>query len=125
MSFVLTASSKFNETLDSIVKELQESGFSKDDYYAEEAPKEELIKYEILTKDLFAEDSKTKYATSDKDFDISAIEFNPNEKVTLETIRQQNPLVSQITDRAKEEGKNFEQRVSEVEVESLWFLKTR
>src|SRR5690606_41505545 len=58
MSFVLTASSKFNETLDSIVKGLQESGFSKDDYYAEEAPEEELTPNEVLTQDLFAEEPK-------------------------------------------------------------------
>ena len=36
LSFVLTASSKFNDTLNNIVKGLQDSGFSRDDYRAEE-----------------------------------------------------------------------------------------
>ena len=36
LSFVLTASAKFNETLDNIVRGLQDAGFSNKDYYAEE-----------------------------------------------------------------------------------------
>lgn len=117
MSFVLTASSKFNETLDNIVKGLQESGFSKDDYYAEEAPEEELTPNEVLTKNLFSEEpNPDSYVQSDEDFDVSAIAFNPNDKVTLENINEQNPLVSQITEKAKEEGQNFDQRVSTLEI---------
>lgn len=126
MSFVLTASSKFNETLDSIVKGLQESGFSKDDYYAEEAPEEELTPNEILTKDLFEQPSTSKEAEikSDEDFDVSAIEFNPNDEVTLETINQQNPLVSRITEKAKVEGQTFEQKVNEIEIDDTTSIFT-
>lgn len=126
MSFVLTASSKFNDTLDSIVKGLQESGFSKDDYYAEEAPEEELTPNEILTQDLFEQSSTNKETEikSDEDFDVSAIEFNPNDEVTLETINQQNPLVSQITEKAKVEGQTFEQKVNEIEIDDTTSIFT-
>ena len=118
MSFVLTASSRFNETLDSIVKGLQESGFSKDDYYAEELPEEELTPNEVLTKDLFdnaAEESSE--PQSDEDFNVEHIDFNPNEEVTLESIKENNPLVSQITQKAAIEGASFEQRVNEIEID--------
>ena len=83
MSFVLTASAKFNDTLDSIVKGLQESGFSKDDYYAEELPEEELTPNEVLTKDLFTDENdstETNTPKSDEDFNVSDIDFNPEEK---------------------------------------------
>ncbi|OBX24222.1 MULTISPECIES: DEAD/DEAH box helicase [Bizionia] len=125
MSFVLTASSKFNETLDSIVKGLQESGFSKDDYYAEEAPEEELTPNEILTQNLFSEEPKPdSYIHSDEDFDVNEVAFNPNDEVTLETISQQNTLVSQITERAKVEGQTFEQKVNDLEIDDTTSIFT-
>ena len=118
MSFVLTASSKFNETLDSIVKGLQESGFSKDDYYAEEAPEEVLTPNEILTRNLFSEEPNAEnHVQSDEDFDVTAVEFNPNDKVTIETIGQQNTLVSQITEKAKVEGQTFEKKVNDLKID--------
>ena len=48
MSFVLTASDKFSITLDNIVKGLQDAGFSKEDYFAEELPEPKLTNEEIL-----------------------------------------------------------------------------
>lgn len=117
MSFVLTASSKFNETLDSIVKGLQESGFSKDDYYAEEAPEADLTPNEILNQDLFSEPKPDNYVQSDEDFDVSAVEFNPNDEVTLETVSKQNTLVSQITEKAKVEGRTFDQKVNDLKID--------
>ena len=125
MSFVLTASSKFNETLDSIVKGLQESGFSKDDYYAEEAPEEELTPNEVLSQNLFSEEPPPEYyVQSDEDFDVSAVEFNPNDEVTLETIGQQNTIVSQITEKAKVEGHTFEQKVNDLQIDDTTSIFT-
>lgn len=58
MSFVLTASHfKFQETLDNIVKGLQEAGFSKDDYYAKQVEEEPTTREEVLQKEFF-EDKK-------------------------------------------------------------------
>ncbi|MCH3883492.1 DEAD/DEAH box helicase [Tenacibaculum aquimarinum] len=125
MSFVLTASSKFNETLDSIVKGLQESGFSKDDYYAEEIEEEVLTPNEVLNQDLFSkEPTPENYVKSDDDFDVSAIEFNPNDKVTLDTIAQQNPLVSKITEKAKVEGQTFEEKVNDLDIDDTTSIFT-
>lgn len=126
MSFVLTASQKFNETLDNIVKGLQESGFSKDDYYAEEAPEEVLTPNEILTQNLFEEPSEPSefQVKSDEDFDISAVEFNPNEEVTLDTIGQQNTLVAHITEKAKVEGQTFDQKVNDIEIDDTTSIFT-
>jgi len=127
MSFVLTASSKFNETLDSIVKGLQESGFSKDDYYAEELPEEELSPNEVLTKDLFDNDDVTETSDSpksDEDFNVSDIDFNPEEEVTLDSIKENNPLVSEITEKAKVEGASFEQKVNEIEIDDTTSIFT-
>lgn len=125
MSFVLTASSKFNETLDSIIKGLQESGFSKDDYYAEEAPEEDLTSNEILQQDLFSSEPEPEdYVKSDEDFDVNDIEFNPNDNVTLDTVGQQNTLVSQITEKAKVEGQTFEQKVNEIEIDDTTSIFT-
>jgi type III restriction enzyme len=126
MSFVLTASQKFNETLDNIVKGLQESGFSKDDYYAEEAPEEVLTPNEILSQNLFEEPNEPSefQVKSDEDFDISAVEFNPNEEVTLDTISQQNTLIAHITEKAKVEGQTFDQKVNDIEIDDTTSIFT-
>lgn len=128
MSFVLTASSKFNETLDNIVRGLQESGFSKEDYYAEEQAKEEekLSPNEILQQDLFsAEDPEVKYVPeSDEDFAVSKIHFNPKEEVSLESIKEKNPLIAEITEKAAQEGAAFEQKVNEIEIDDTTSIFT-
>jgi len=117
MSYVLTASSKFNETLQNIVKGLQESGFSKDDYYAEEQEVEELTPNEVLQEGLFEEDKPEGYKPSDEDFNVEEIGFNPNEEVSLESIDEANPLLSQITENAQKKGAEFEQKMEETEID--------
>lgn len=126
MSFVLTASSKFNETLDSIVKGLQESGFSKDDYYAEEQEEEELTPNEVLSGDLFSnEPDPEKYEPkSDEDFNVEAIAFDPNEVVTLDSLKTNNPIVSELTEKAKTEGEIFDQKVKEIDIDDTTSIFT-
>ncbi len=114
LSFVLTASAKFNETLDSIVKGLQDSGFSKDDYYAEEQPEEEKTPDDVLQEELFGEEEDNT-PKSDDDFDVSAVDFDPTEKVDLESISKANPILNQITEKAKAEGQAFEHKVNEAD----------
>lgn len=117
MSFVLTASAKFNETLANIVKGLQDSGFSKDDYFAQEQSEEQLTPNEILQGDLF-EEPKAEYITkSDEDFDVSQIAFNPNEEVTLDTITQNNPLLTDITKQATQQGEQFEEKLKATNID--------
>lgn len=115
MSFVLTASAKFNETLANIVKGLQVSGFSKDDYFAQEQPEEQLTPNEILQQELFEEPKEE--TKSDEEFDVSQIAFNPNEEVTLNTITQNNPLLNDITQQAKQQNEAFEEKLNATEID--------
>lgn len=116
MSFVLTASIKFNETLDNIVRGLQDAGFSKDDYYAEEVPETPLTSNEILQQDLFATPVKEEIK-SDEEFNVDAVDFNPDEVVTLENYTQPNSVIAQLTEKATIEGLAFEQKVSTLEID--------
>lgn len=127
LSFVLTASSKFNETLENIVEGLQESGFSRDDYYAEEAPEEELTDNEVLQKDLFgAEKPKDNEPVSDDEFSVQDIDFNPEDQVTLEDVTDHQPsIVTDITDIAVQKGKAFEEVVNNTTVDDNTALMTQ
>ena len=112
LSFVLTASSKFQNTLDSIVKSLQESGFSKDDYYAEEAPEKELTNEQVLQQELFTETTKkeTTEPISDDEFNIEDVEFNPETELNTSEIGNTSDIVKKITEKGNVEGKSFEQK---------------
>lgn len=125
LSFVLTASTKFNETLDNIVKGLQDSGFSKDDYFAQELPEEEKTNEEVLQAELFGEKSETEQIRSDEEFDLEAIDFNPEEEVTIESINKEDSIIDQITEKAKQEGEAFEQKVNETDIDDNAALFTQ
>jgi type III restriction enzyme len=116
MSFVLTASARFNDTLDNIVKGLQDAGFSKEDYFAEELPEPKLTNEEILQQDLF-ENPVVKEVKSDDDFNINAIDFNPDEEVTLESYTNNITVIGHITEKAVMESKVFEEKVNSVEID--------
>lgn len=115
LCFVLTASSKFNETLDNIVKGLQDSGFSKDDYFAEETPEEELTPNEVLNQELFDETKAEEPRVSDDDFDVEKISFNPEEEITEES--KSANIIQYITTKAKEEGEAFEEKIEQEELD--------
>ncbi|OWP85308.1 restriction endonuclease [Flavobacterium davisii] len=122
MSFVLTASTKFKETLDNIVKGLQEAGFSKEDYFAEELPEAKLSNEEILQKELF-ETPTEEELKSDDDFNLDKIDFNPDEELLPNVYINQNEAVNQITEKAKIESKVFEDKVRSIDIdENLTFL---
>jgi type III restriction enzyme len=117
LSFVLTASSKFNDTLDNIVKGLQDAGFSNQDYYAEEILSEETPKSsdrDILNKELFGsteEDSTTDFDDKDiANINIDAISFDPTKTISTPV---SNIAINYITKKAIEEGKAFETRITE------------
>ncbi|MEE1897975.1 DEAD/DEAH box helicase family protein [Flavobacterium rakeshii] len=120
MSYVLTASARFRETLDNIVKGLQEAGFSKDDYYAAEQPEPVLTPDEILQEDLFG-DKTVNEVKSDDEFNVDVIEFDPEENTTLESyshVNMENNAVKEITEKAVSEGKVFEEKINSTEVDS-------
>jgi len=112
MSYVLTASSRFKETLDSIVKGLQDSGFSKEDYFAEEEKQIELSNSEILQSEFF----ENKDVKGDNDsFDVDSISFEPlntNEiDSVLADVEVANTSTLHITEKAKEEYNEFSKQI--------------
>lgn len=112
LSFVLSASSKFQATLGSIVKALQDSGFSKDDYYATEAPEEKLTDNEVLQKELFGNNQENEDKPGDE-FNITEVDFNPEEELTPGQIGQTSDIVKDITQKGEEEEKSFEKKAEE------------
>lgn len=108
LSFVLSASSKFQATLDNIVKALQDSGFSKDDYYAEEEPEEKLSDKQVLQKELFGEEEQP-----DDDINIDEVDFNPETELSPNEIGNTSDVVKHITQKGEEEEKSFEQKAEE------------
>ena len=126
MSFVLTASSKFKETLENIVKGLQDAGFSKEDYYAEEAVEIPETREEILQKELFDTNEPEQEADSKEQFDVEQVDFDPNEKVTLEDYQTKQELsaISQLTEKATVEATTFEKNIENLEVDNDLTLMT-
>ena len=124
LSFVLTASAKFNETLDNIVKGLQDAGFSNKDYYAEEIITQEIpvTDKEALNRELFGgnEEVTTNFDDADiTNINVDAISFDPTAK---EIAPIDNTAISQITQKAIEEGKAFETRLTEDAGDSTEYL---
>lgn len=124
LSFVLTASAKFNETLDNIVKGLQDAGFSNKDYYAEEIITEEIpvTDKEALNRELFGGTEKVTTYFDDADItniNVDAISFDP---MANEVAPIANTAISQITQKAIEEGKAFENRLTEDAGDSTEYL---
>ncbi|MEM0576462.1 DEAD/DEAH box helicase [Flavobacterium polysaccharolyticum] len=128
LSFVLTASAKFNETLDNIVKGLQDAGFSNKDYYAEEIIPENNVApisdKEALDRDLFGTSNEDKSSEQFDDNDITninigAIQFDPLEKEFTPTA---NSTINQITQKAIEQGNAFDTRLNEDTGDSTEYL---
>lgn len=113
LSYVLTASTKFYDTLQSIVKGLQSAGFSANDYRAKdmmtipEPPKPQ----EALEGFLFPEQQKTKPEPAPADeIDTERIQYNPYP----EQPAAENNTVNEITDTALAQNEDFEKQVNSV-----------
>ncbi|MDD4191204.1 MAG: DEAD/DEAH box helicase family protein [Mangrovibacterium sp.] len=112
LSFVLSASVKFQATLDNIVDALQNSGFSKDDYFADEAPERKMTDDEVLQQALFGEqrEESVENKKSPDEIDLDAVNFNPEEELTAGGIENTIDSVKQITLKGEVEGLSFEQK---------------
>lgn len=126
MSFVLTASSKFKETLENIVKGLQDAGFSKEDYYAEEAQEIIETREEILQKELFGNGEPEVEPDPKEQFNVEQVDFDPNEEVTLEDYQTKQGLsaISQLTEKATVEATTFEQNIENLDLDNTVTLMT-
>lgn len=113
ISYVLTASAKFHDTLQNIVNGLQNAGFSKNDYRSvDKMPEEEKPKPASPVENfLFPEQSKT--AVED-DIDVTKISFNPSE----EAIKTTYAPVDDIVSLAKETNEEFERKIEQQEAQT-------
>ncbi|MEQ9403569.1 MAG: DEAD/DEAH box helicase family protein [Cyclobacteriaceae bacterium] len=109
LSFVLSASSKFQATLDNIVNALQDSGFSEDDYYAEEIyEEEEKTDDQVLQEELFGHTDSEDSERSADDINVDEVDFDPNAPSSLSS--ETNEIVKQIAEKGEIEGKTFEEK---------------
>jgi type III restriction enzyme len=112
LSYVLTASAKFNETLQSIVKGLQESGFSEKDYRKVDKMTEEEKKtatVDPVESFLFPEE---KTEQQEEIIDKSRVTFNPNaDEVETET----TSVIVEIETMAEEQNRHLEEQIKEQE----------
>ncbi|MEI6140020.1 MAG: DEAD/DEAH box helicase family protein [Mariniphaga sp.] len=114
LSYVLTASSRFLETLDNIVKGLNKAGFSDKDYRKITNPEitEESAKKETLKQlDIFPSTEET---TEDitSDIDLSKI-------VAISGAAPESNSVVEIEQTAIQQNETFEKTVAEIEANNL------
>lgn len=110
LSYVLTASAKFNETLQSIVKGLQESGFSEKDYRKVDKMTE--VEKKIADKDpvesfLFPEQQTE---ISDESIDTKRITFDSN---TTGEDAYSSDAIAEIEAIAEEQNRQLEEQIKE------------
>lgn len=115
LSYVLTASAKFNETLQNIVKGLQTSGFSEKDYRKIDNMTEE--EKQIKTTDpvetfLFPEQQTKEEDTIDK----NRVSFDPK---ASEDETETTAAINKIETMAEEQNKELERQIQEQEKQAV------
>lgn len=110
LSYVLTASTRFNDTLQNIVKGLQSAGFSNNDYRsAEAAPVAEVPAPAASPVEAFLFPEQTPASNAVDEIDVAQITFDPTAPAA--TVKYQP--VERIVDLAKETNEAFEKRIEE------------
>lgn len=115
VSYVLTASAKFNETLQNIVKSLQSSGFSEKDYREKDKmPDEEkkATKVDPLELALFPEQQPEE--STEEEIDKDKISFKPGE----ESQPAATGTVDEIESMAIEQNKEMESQIQQQQSKS-------
>ena len=113
LSYVLTASAKFNETLQNIVKGLQESGFSEKDYRKIDKMTEEqkkTVTIDPVETFLFPEKQTEQEETIEK----NRVTFDPNADDD-ETEPTSTSVLTEIETVAKEQNRQLEEQIKEQE----------
>ena len=109
LSYVITASVKFQDTLQNIIKGLQQSGFSEKDYREKDVMPEfvkEEVKQETLDNFFFPEQIEV-VAEIESGFDVQKISFNPNE-ISANT----NTTVFEIEEMAIAQNEQFQKQIA-------------
>ncbi|MCB0536203.1 MAG: DEAD/DEAH box helicase family protein [Bacteroidetes bacterium] len=110
VSYVLTASAKFNETLQNIVEGLQASGYSEKDYRQKDIMPEEVKKTsggDPMESFLFPEQQETE-ESQEEEIDKDRISFNP--EMPSES-PSQDAVVVEIESMAEEQNKEMEAEI--------------
>ena len=116
MSYVLTASARFQETLNNVVKGLNRAGFSEDDYRSiDEAVQE--TQYDpddnfMVGPELFVETKPQPVSKPSDDIDKSAISFNPDEPLDAPSA---NEDVLSILQTGEQEAAALQQQIERQE----------
>jgi type III restriction enzyme len=107
VSYVLTASAKFNDTLQNIVQGLQASGFSEKDYRQKdimlEEEKKPVTAKQPLESFLFPE--KEESLPNEDEIDSGRISFSQDTELPIET---SNPVVAEIENMAEAQNREME-----------------
>lgn len=112
LSYVLTASAKFNETLQSIVKGLQESGFSEKDYRKVDKMTEDEKKTVVtdpVESFLFPEQQTEQ---QEETIDKNRVTFDPN---ASEEEAETTLVITEIETIADEQNRQLEEQIKEQE----------
>lgn len=115
LSYVLTASARFNETLQSIVRGLQESGFSEKDYRKMEAVSEQDKQASTsnpVEDFLFPEQQET---SDDNTIDVNRVNFDFSDAAGKDF---SNTVLDEIETVANEQHQQFEKQIQEQENQS-------
>lgn len=116
LSYVLTASSKFLDTLDNIVKGLNKAGFSDKDYkLADSSMYEESRKQDPLQQLLV-------FGTSEETMDDITADIDTSKISIPAEIELMDTTISEIQQTAIEQNEAFEKTVSEMEAGNLTVL---
>src|SRR5690606_38793145 len=107
-----TASAKFNETLQSIVKGLQESGFSEKDYRKVDKMTEEekkAVSTDPVETFLFPEQQR---GQEEENIDVKRVSFDPNAN---EEEIESPKVIDEIETIAEEQNRQLEEQIKEQE----------
>ena len=107
ISYVLTASAKFNETLQNIVRGLQASGFSEKDYRDKDNMPEE-VKNKVIEKPLESflfPERQEEMVKADEEIELDRISYNPDSGTTPET---KIAAIVEIENMAEEQNREME-----------------
>ncbi|WP_020403839.1 DEAD/DEAH box helicase [Gracilimonas tropica] len=111
LSYVLTASNQFAETLDNIVDALQESGFSKRDYRQKDRKEESQEKSSDPLEQLVLGESEQKpVAEEDEPIETNRIRFSSE---NAEDTEIEDEIVSDIEETAVKESEEFERKIQD------------
>jgi type III restriction enzyme len=110
ISYVLTASAKFNETLQNIVRGLQASGFSEKDYRDKDDMPEE-VKNKIIEKPLESflfPERQEEMANADEEIEVDRISYNPDSGNIHET---KISAIAEIESMAEEQNREMDAEI--------------